>query len=75
MKLISIASSLASYFEPRIGESFANGKIVKGKDSFEKDSFSLTIFPLANGSPIRGSKYDAKDEAIEINFTAKLISF
>ena len=75
MKLISIASSLASYFEPRIGEPFANGKIVKEKESFSKESFPLTIFPLANDSLIRGSKYDARDEVIEINFTAKRILF
>jgi len=68
VKLISIASSLASYFEPWIGEPFANGKIVKEKESFSKESFPLTIFPLANDSPICGSKYDARDEVIENQF-------
>ena len=75
MKLISIVSFLTSDFEPQITEPFPNGEIVKEKESFSKESFPITIFPLANDSPIRGSKYDARDKAIEINFTAKRILF
>ena len=70
-----MVSSLTSDFAPQIAEPFPNGKIVKHRFAWLGQSFFLAIFPLGNGFAIHGSKSDSRDEMIEINFTAKQISF